>query len=69
MHLAEPRYPLPPGRANADFKAIIRGKWHVLRVSRRGLVAVTMGSFTAAQIMVFRPDAIGKNTGLIIDAV
>jgi hypothetical protein len=33
------------------------------------LVAVTMGSFTAAQIMVFRPDAIGKNTGLIIDAV
>ena len=32
MHLAEPRYPLPPGRANADFKAIIRGEWHAVRV-------------------------------------
>jgi hypothetical protein len=63
VHLAGPRYPLPPGRANADFKAIIRGEWHVLPVSRCGLVAVIMGSFTAAQIMAFRLDAIAKNTG------
>jgi hypothetical protein len=33
VHLAEPRYPLPPGRANADFKAIIRGEWHPVRAS------------------------------------
>jgi hypothetical protein len=33
------------------------------------LVAVTIGSSTAAQIMAFRLDAIGKNTGPLIEAV